>query len=59
MRDAGVCTARDRRVVTSVTERDGGKCCITGMPGSFWDPLVVVAILPRMQLAGFATSVRT
>ncbi|KAH6850767.1 kinase-like domain-containing protein [Chaetomium sp. MPI-CAGE-AT-0009] len=47
----GVCEAPDRNLVASVTRRDGGKCRITGRSGSFWDPLVVVPILPRIKLA--------
>jgi hypothetical protein len=31
---------------TAIAKRDGDKCCITGKAGSFWDPLVVVPILP-------------
>ena len=29
----------------AITHRDGGKCCVTGFPGTFWDPLIVVPIL--------------
>ncbi|OSC97358.1 hypothetical protein PYCCODRAFT_1440229 [Trametes coccinea BRFM310] len=31
---------------SAISRRDGGKCCITGKPGTFSDPLVVVPILP-------------
>ncbi|KAI8970767.1 kinase-like domain-containing protein [Trametes punicea] len=31
---------------SAISRRDGGKCCITGEPGSFNDPLLVVPILP-------------
>ncbi|POR32239.1 Uncharacterized protein TPAR_07550 [Tolypocladium paradoxum] len=39
----------DKGVVADVTRRDGGKCCITGLSNSFWDPLVVAPILPRQK----------
>jgi hypothetical protein len=29
-----------------IMSRDGNQCCITGKPGTFWDPLLVVPILP-------------
>ncbi|KAH6717567.1 hypothetical protein BKA61DRAFT_641548 [Leptodontidium sp. MPI-SDFR-AT-0119] len=29
-----------------ITKRDGGKCCITGKASRFWDPLIVVPVLP-------------
>ncbi|KAK3290932.1 kinase-like domain-containing protein [Chaetomium fimeti] len=50
-----VSEAPDKHVIDSVTKRDGGKCCITGTPGSFWDPLVIVPILPRIEPANVAT----
>ncbi|KAI1080729.1 hypothetical protein F5B20DRAFT_538730 [Whalleya microplaca] len=31
---------------SAIKKRDGGLCCITGLVGRFWDPLVVVPILP-------------
>lgn len=31
---------------TTITERDGVKCCITGKAGTFRDSLLVVPILP-------------
>ncbi|KAI0007108.1 kinase-like domain-containing protein [Xylariaceae sp. FL0662B] len=31
---------------TAIKKRDGGMCCITGQAGHFWDPLVIVPILP-------------
>jgi len=31
---------------TAIFKRDGGKCCITGKAARFWDPLVVVPVLP-------------
>ncbi|CZR65735.1 uncharacterized protein PAC_15635 [Phialocephala subalpina] len=33
-----------------ITKRDGGKCCITGKAGRFWDPLIVVPVLPVPSL---------
>ncbi|KAK3297498.1 kinase-like domain-containing protein [Chaetomium fimeti] len=47
----GVCEAPDKNIVASVTWRDGWKCCITGMQASYWDPLIVVPILPRIKFA--------
>ncbi|KAI9058910.1 hypothetical protein FKP32DRAFT_1635136 [Trametes sanguinea] len=38
--------ATDAAVCSAIAKRDGGKCCITGKPGTLWDPLVVVPILP-------------
>ncbi|KAH6844604.1 kinase-like domain-containing protein [Chaetomium sp. MPI-CAGE-AT-0009] len=50
MRDP-VCETRDKRIIDIVTKRDGGKCCITGRPGSICDPLAVVVILPSIDPA--------
>ncbi|KAG5928564.1 hypothetical protein E4U42_000434 [Claviceps africana] len=36
----------DKAVIAAISKRDGGKCCITGLANSFWDPLVVVPLLP-------------
>ncbi|KAG5933671.1 hypothetical protein E4U53_000917 [Claviceps sorghi] len=36
----------DKAVIAAIFKRDGGKCCITGFTNSFWDPLVVVPLLP-------------
>ncbi|KAM5347379.1 hypothetical protein ACJ41O_010384 [Fusarium nematophilum] len=38
--------AKDKGIVAGINERDGGKCCITGLSNSFWDPLVVTRIFP-------------
>ncbi|KAI5854495.1 hypothetical protein GGS23DRAFT_590615 [Durotheca rogersii] len=38
--------APDASTQLAITKRDGFKCCITGKAGHFWDPLVVVPILP-------------
>ncbi|KAH6887446.1 hypothetical protein B0T10DRAFT_489807 [Thelonectria olida] len=32
--------------ISAITKRDGNRCCVTGKPGSLWDPLVVAPILP-------------
>ncbi|KAB5545763.1 hypothetical protein GE09DRAFT_218604 [Coniochaeta sp. 2T2.1] len=29
-----------------IIRRDHGECCITGLKGSLWDPLVVLPVLP-------------
>uniref|UniRef100_A0A8H7NMD5 Aminoglycoside phosphotransferase domain-containing protein n=1 Tax=Bionectria ochroleuca TaxID=29856 RepID=A0A8H7NMD5_BIOOC len=36
----------DSNIIADVNRRDGGKCCITGRDGSFFDPLVVAPVLP-------------
>lgn len=36
----------DRALVADITRRDRGKCCITSLSNSFWDPLVVAPIFP-------------
>ncbi|KAH8597551.1 hypothetical protein B0O99DRAFT_617672 [Bisporella sp. PMI_857] len=36
----------DAATQAAIAKRDGGKCCITGKAGRFWDPLVVAPILP-------------
>ncbi|KAJ2972253.1 hypothetical protein NUW54_g12309 [Trametes sanguinea] len=36
----------DASARSAISRRDGGKCCITGKPGTFSDPLMVVPILP-------------
>ncbi|KAJ3473072.1 hypothetical protein NLG97_g10533 [Lecanicillium saksenae] len=35
----------DATVAREISRRDGNICCVSGMPGSFWDPLVVVPVL--------------
>ncbi|KAK6951382.1 hypothetical protein Daesc_007917 [Daldinia eschscholtzii] len=30
----------------AITKRDGGKCCVTGKPGTLRDPLIVAPIIP-------------
>ncbi|KAK7212611.1 hypothetical protein V2G26_019789 [Clonostachys chloroleuca] len=39
----------DSNIIADVNMRDGGKCCITGRDGSFFDPLVVAPILPMKR----------
>ncbi|KAI0426010.1 kinase-like domain-containing protein [Xylaria sp. FL1042] len=39
----------NRAVVAGIQNRDGGKCCITGLKSSLFDPLVVVPILPMLK----------
>ncbi|VUC31919.1 unnamed protein product [Clonostachys rosea] len=39
----------DANIIAGVTQRDGGKCCITGLDDSFFDPLVVASILPMKK----------
>ncbi|KAK7963894.1 hypothetical protein PG988_010868 [Apiospora saccharicola] len=39
----------DRVVAADIWKRDGGKCCITGLTNSLFDPLVVAPILPIMK----------
>ncbi|KAF5024145.1 hypothetical protein F66182_3779 [Fusarium sp. NRRL 66182] len=36
----------ERDIVADVKKRDGGKCCITGLQSSLFDPLIVAPILP-------------
>lgn len=38
--------APDRAARQAIIRRDGARCCISGRPGRFWDPLVVAPILP-------------
>ncbi|KAG5955708.1 hypothetical protein E4U56_007062 [Claviceps arundinis] len=42
--------SRDPTIISAIRKRDRGKCCLTGLGHSIWDPLVVVPILP---LEGF------
>ncbi|KAG6080945.1 hypothetical protein E4U15_003096 [Claviceps sp. LM218 group G6] len=37
---------RDPTIISTIRKRDRGKCCLTGLGHSVWDPLVVVPILP-------------
>ncbi|KAF4450030.1 ubiquitin interaction domain-containing protein [Fusarium austroafricanum] len=32
--------------INAITKRDGKVCCVTGKPGTLWDPLIVAPILP-------------
>ncbi|KAG6322937.1 hypothetical protein E4U22_007730 [Claviceps purpurea] len=38
--------SRDPTVISTIRKRDRGKCCLTGLGHSVWDPLVVVPLLP-------------
>ncbi|KAG6282240.1 hypothetical protein E4U48_004848 [Claviceps purpurea] len=36
----------DPTIISAIKKRDRGKCCLTGLGHSVWDPLVVVPLLP-------------
>ncbi|KAH8697254.1 hypothetical protein BGW36DRAFT_378322 [Talaromyces proteolyticus] len=36
----------DAQTQSTITRRDGVRCCVTGKKGTFWDPLLVLPILP-------------
>ncbi|CCE27337.1 uncharacterized protein CPUR_00811 [Claviceps purpurea 20.1] len=36
----------DPTIISAIRKRDRGKCCLTGLGHSVWDPLVVVPLLP-------------
>ncbi|CCE27336.1 uncharacterized protein CPUR_00810 [Claviceps purpurea 20.1] len=38
--------SRDPTIISTIRKRDRGKCCLTGLGHSVWDPLVVVPLLP-------------
>lgn len=38
--------APNRAERQAIIRRDGARCCITGRPSRFWDPLIVAPILP-------------
>ncbi|KJK87211.1 hypothetical protein H633G_08941 [Metarhizium anisopliae BRIP 53284] len=40
----------DKAVIANINARDRGRCCITGLGSSFWDPLVVAPILPAGKI---------
>ena len=44
---------RDRRIVNDISRRDNGTCSITGLAGTFFDPLVVVPVLPVLPTFQF------
>ncbi|KAG6102612.1 hypothetical protein E4U30_003830 [Claviceps sp. LM220 group G6] len=37
---------RDPTIISTIRKRDRGKCCLTGLGHSIWDPLVVVPLFP-------------
>ncbi|KAG6233384.1 hypothetical protein E4U26_002382 [Claviceps purpurea] len=38
--------SRDPTIISMIRKRDRGKCCLTGLGHSIWDPLMVVPLLP-------------
>ncbi|KAG6057046.1 hypothetical protein E4U32_005383 [Claviceps aff. humidiphila group G2b] len=38
--------SRDPTIISTIRKRDRGKCCLTGLGYSIWDPLIVVPLLP-------------
>ncbi|KAG6256858.1 hypothetical protein E4U23_000403 [Claviceps purpurea] len=38
--------SRDTTITLTIRNRDRGKCCLTGLGHSIWDPLIVVPLLP-------------
>lgn len=40
----------DKAVVADISMRDHDRCCITGLGPSFWDPLVVAALLQPTEI---------
>ncbi|KAG6317488.1 hypothetical protein E4U22_006203 [Claviceps purpurea] len=38
--------SRDQTIISMIRKRDRGKCCLTGLGYSVWDPLMVVPLLP-------------
>ena len=39
----------DRRIVNDILRRDNETCCLTGTAGTFFDPLVVVPVIPAIE----------
>ncbi|KAG5956008.1 hypothetical protein E4U57_002951 [Claviceps arundinis] len=37
---------RDQTIISTIRKRDRGKCCLTGLGHSVWDPLVVMPLFP-------------
>lgn len=46
VRDGGAPPAPDTTSRRAIRRRDGGRCCVTGKAGTFWDPLIETSILP-------------
>ncbi|KAG6240313.1 hypothetical protein E4U25_008139 [Claviceps purpurea] len=40
----------DPTIILSIRKRDRGRCCLTGLGHSVWDPLIVVPLLPTEGL---------
>ncbi|KAG6033691.1 hypothetical protein E4U19_006273 [Claviceps sp. Clav32 group G5] len=38
--------SHDQTIISTIRKRDRGKCCLTGLGHSVWDPLMVVPLLP-------------
>ncbi|KAG6311998.1 hypothetical protein E4U22_002110 [Claviceps purpurea] len=38
--------SRDQTIISMISKRDRGRCCLTGLAHSVWDPLMVVPLLP-------------
>ncbi|KAG6087467.1 hypothetical protein E4U15_007825 [Claviceps sp. LM218 group G6] len=38
--------SRDPTIISMIRKRDRGRCCLTGLGHSVWDPLMVVPLLP-------------
>ncbi|KAG6226454.1 hypothetical protein E4U25_008043 [Claviceps purpurea] len=38
--------SRDPTIISTIRKRDRGRCCLTGLGHSIWDPLMVVPLLP-------------
>ncbi|KAG6114301.1 hypothetical protein E4U13_003415 [Claviceps humidiphila] len=39
-------SSRDPTIISTIRKRDRGRCCLTGLGYSIWDPLMVVPLLP-------------
>ncbi|KAG6313303.1 hypothetical protein E4U22_001068, partial [Claviceps purpurea] len=42
--------SRDQTIISMIRKRDRGRCCLTGLGHSIWDPLMVVPLLPTEGL---------
>ncbi|KAK2616253.1 hypothetical protein QQS21_000888 [Conoideocrella luteorostrata] len=48
----------DKTVIANIIKRDRGRCCITGLGNSFWDPLVVAPSLHELLGAFVGSNLR-
>ncbi|KAG6037169.1 hypothetical protein E4U41_005303 [Claviceps citrina] len=48
--DGPINQLHDKAVIAKITERDGGRCRLTGLGNSFRDPLIVAPILPSREI---------